>query len=114
MIDEPDPTALLEAMANTLTDQVVPATTGGAQHAARVVANLCRVLARDRAADAEATLLALRDLLGHDGAAPDLVAELDQVIGRGERLDEILPLLLADATRRADVAKPGYTDHGAT
>ena len=32
MRDEPDVVTLLEAMATTLTEQVVPASTGGAQH----------------------------------------------------------------------------------
>ena len=112
MIDEPDANALLEAMAATLSDQVVPATNGGAQHAARVVANLCRVLARDdRDANAE-TRRSLEQLTGHDGPLRDLITELDQMIVEGERLDEILPLLFADAARRAEVSKPGYTTHG--
>ena len=111
MIDEPDHLTLLNAMADTLSDQVVPATSGGAQHAARVVANLCRILARDSQSGPEQarTIEALRQLLAGDGPDRDLVAELDQLIERGERLDEILPLLLTDVTRRAEIARPGYT-----
>ena len=41
MIDRPDATLLLEAMAATLTDKVMPELSGGAQHQARIVANLC-------------------------------------------------------------------------
>ena len=113
MIDEPDAVTLLEAMATTLSEQVVPACTGGAQHSARVVANLCRVLAREAGSDGGAeTRRALVELLGRDAALPDLVADLDDLIVRGETPADVLPLLLADAARRAEVAKPGYTDHG--
>ena len=34
-------------MATTLTDKVMPELSGGPQHQARIVANLCRVVARD-------------------------------------------------------------------
>ena len=55
MIDRPDATQLLEAMAATLTDKVMPELSGGAQHQARIVANLCRIVARDLADDATDT-----------------------------------------------------------
>lgn len=70
MIDRPEPVALLNAMATTLSEQVVPECSGGPQHAARVVANLCRILARefDLGPDnREASLLQLQELLGTDG-----------------------------------------------
>ncbi len=115
MRDEPDAVTLLEAMATTLTDQVVPACSGGSQHSARVVANLCRILARDARDEQQAeTVRALVDLLGRPAPTEALVAELDQMIIEGERLDEILPVLLADTARRAEIAKPGYTDHAPT
>ena len=112
MIDEPDAVTLLEAMAATLSEQVVPATSGGAQHAARVVANLCRILARDAqsADDAARAQEALALLLDQDGSHPDLVAALDRLIADGDAPDGTLALLLDDATRRAEIAKPGYTD----
>ena len=44
MIDRPDATVLLEAMAATLTDKVMPELSGGAQHQARIVANLGQIL----------------------------------------------------------------------
>jgi len=110
MIDRPDATVLLEAMAATLTDTVMPELSGGAQHQARIVANLCRVVARDLADDATDTTAALTALLGAKGSLDDLAAALDHHLAAGELLDEALPLLLADAARRAEVAKPGYTD----
>ena len=108
MIDEPDAVTLLEAMARTLSDSVVPALSGGVQHEARVVANLCRILARELAAPPtdEAALAAL---LGHDGELSDLIAELDAVIARGDAPDDTLGVLLADVARRAEITKPGYT-----
>ena len=64
MIDRPDAALLLEAMAATLTDKVMPELSGRAQHQARIVANLCRVVARDLADDATDTTAALTALLG--------------------------------------------------
>ena len=110
MIDRPDAAVLLEAMAATLTDTVMPELSGGAQHQARIVANLCRIVARDLADDATDTTAALTALLGAEGSLDDLAAVLDRRLAAGELLDEALPLLLADAARRAEIAKPGYTD----
>ena len=110
MIDRPDAAVLLEAMAATLTDTVMPELSGGAQHQARIVANLCRIAARDLADDATDTTAALTALLGAEGSLDDLAAVLDHRLAAGELLDEALPLLLADAARRAEIAKPGYTD----
>ena len=110
MIDRPDATQLLEAMAATLTDKVMPELSGGAQHQARIVANLCRIVARDLADDAADTTAALTALLGTEGSLDDLAAVLDHRLAAGELLEEALPTLLADAARRAEIAKPGYTD----
>ena len=109
MVDEPDVKTLLEAMAATLTDQVVPSCAGGAQHAARVVANLCRIVARDLADDATDTTAALTALLGAEGSLDDLAAVLDHRLAAGELLDEALPLLWPTPPG-AEIAKPGYTD----
>ena len=108
MYDDPDAVTLLEAMAKTLSDSVVPALSGGVQHEARVVANLCRILARELAeAGADRDMFA--DLLGHDGQLADLAAELDGLIAAGDAPDDTLAVLLADVTRRAEITKPGYT-----
>lgn len=108
MHDEPDAVTLLEAMATTLSDSVVPALSGGVQHEARVVANLCRILAREFAeAGPDRDMYAA--LLGHDGQLADLAAELDHVIVSGKAPPETLAVLLADVTRRAEITKPGYT-----
>lgn len=110
MIDRPDAISLLEAMASTLDNEIIPVTEGGAQHQARVVANLCRVLARELGATDTQTHRDLAELVGHDGELADLVAELDRQIADGTVAHDPLWLLLADAARRAEIAKPGYTD----
>lgn len=108
MYDEPDAVTLLEAMATTLSDSVVPALSGGVQHEARVVANLCRILARELSeAGADRDMFAA--LLGHDGQLADLAAELDALIAAGEAPPDTLAVLLSDVTRRAEITKPGYT-----
>ena len=112
MIDEPDAVTLLEAMAATLTAEVLPATSGGAKHSARVVANLCRILARDLSATDDDTARALDDLLGRPGTLTELIDELDRRIAAGSAPAGTLDMLLADAARRAEIAKPGYTDDG--
>ncbi len=81
MIDRPDAARLLRAMATTLSDDVVPACHGPAQHAARVVANLCRILERESAAGGhgkEETQQALATLLNREGSLEELVSQLDE------------------------------------
>ena len=121
MKDRPNAVELLRAMAETLTDEVVPATKGGAQHAARVVANLCRILEREWEAgnSGEAkTRDALVSLLGNSNSGSnsdsssdsDLIAELDQRLKNSdEEFDaKAAEVLLADVRRRLAVDRPGY------
>ena len=110
MLDEPDAATLLEAMAATLTDRVMPALEGGVRHEARVVANLCRILARELAADESDRRRALADLLGHDHDLERLVTDLDAAIAAGRAPGGTLDTLLADAAIRAEITRPGYTD----
>ncbi len=118
--DEPSAEALLLAMAATLSDQVVPAASGGAAHAARVVANLCRILARE-AADpgdgrGDADLLALldrTDLQGTSEATPDgLIRALDDRLRGGDADFAVaaLPVVRRDVERRLRIAKPSYLE----
>ena len=67
MLDRPDAATLLKAMAETLSNEVLPATSGGTRHAVRVVANLCHILEREVVAGptaSEQTRRALAELLG--------------------------------------------------
>ncbi len=111
MHDAPTAEELLNAMARTLAEEVVPETDGPAQHAARVVANLCRILGREVAASADDhTTSALLSLIGESDPNIDLASRLDQLLQRNDpAFDEaILPLLLADVEHRLAISKPSY------
>jgi len=116
MIERPASAELLEAMARTLTDTVVPDCTGAPQHAARVVANLCRILAREAHAGTdgiETSISELQAWLGSDSADLNtLVAQLDSRLATSNDDEDgtLHRILLDDARRRLDVAKPGYGD----
>ncbi|MEZ5383594.1 MAG: DUF6285 domain-containing protein [Microthrixaceae bacterium] len=130
MGDQPTAEALLEAMADTLDRQVVPSAVGGAQHAARVVANLCRIIGRELASepgsgaagDLEAEVWRL---LGSDEPPDDVppmgqasalsteaVAALDRALRSPDPqlLDAALPLLRRDVERRLAISKPTYLE----
>jgi len=125
MLDRPDAAALLHAMAETLSQEVLPATRGGAQHSVRVLANLCRILEREVRAGrspAEETREALARLLGRpeergrDGEESDLeelARELDRRLATAPTADRELEtrahaVILADIRRRLAIDRPGY------
>ena len=130
MLDRPDAVTLLKAMADTLSNEVLPATSGGTRHAVRVVANLCRILEREVVegpAASEQTRQALADLLDYDqdAALPELVAELDRVLRDGDSTgatdntadnatdgatfdSKVRKVILADVERRLAIDRPGY------
>lgn len=95
--DRPSAAELLEIVAETLSDTVVPATASHAQHQARVAANLCRILSRE--------------LAGDERRSPDLPASLTHVDDATAEAvyDEVLQLVRS----KLDVVKPGYDQHGA-
>jgi hypothetical protein len=95
--DRPTAVELLEIMAATLSQTVVPATAPHAQHQARVVANLCRVLGRELAADKPTTVSIPPSLRDVDNATAD------------DAYGHILELVRA----KLAVNKPGYDAHGA-
>ena len=96
-MDRPTAVELLEIMAETMSDSVVPATAPHAQHQARVVANLCRILGRELAAGTGIVAHLPDSLLDVDDDAAD--AAYDQVL-------ELVRAKLA-------VNKPGYDAHDA-
>ncbi len=112
MKDSPRAWDLLEAVARTLSEQVLPDTQGSSQHAVRVAANLCRIAAREIDAppgdDIDRRLAELVDL----GPDEDLATALDDRLRRGDPDfdDAVFDLLLDDVRRRVDIAKPGYSD----
>lgn len=113
MLDRPDAAALLDAMAKTLSDEVLPTTSGATRHSVRVVANLCRILERevkDGPGHAEQTREALMQLLGCQASLPELVAELDRRLqGADESFEaSAREVLMQDVERRLSVDRPGY------
>lgn len=137
MNDSPSARHLLEAVARTLTEQVLPETSGGTAHAVRVSANLCRIVSRELAAqdDSESHLgiaaalniEAYGDETNHGhgggGGGGDNSATGDDrrlAVALDERLKQPDPvfeqaigdLLYQDVCRRVDIAKPGYRDLG--
>lgn len=109
MLDEPDAATLLEAMATTLTERIMPVLEGGLRHETRVIANLCRIVARELTADPAPQQRALVDLLGHDDELATLVAALDTAISEGRAPAGTLEFLSIDAAHRAEITRPGYT-----
>ncbi|MDH3293703.1 MAG: DUF6285 domain-containing protein [Acidimicrobiia bacterium] len=131
MIDRPDATTLLSAMADALIADVASALGRDpseapdptAHYTTRVVANLCRILARETELGPAASRATIRDLeclLGRPGSLPELVARLDDrltVDGKrpvADRLDrvEVFNVLKADVARRLAIARPDYAVPG--
>lgn len=122
MIDRPTAPDLLSAMAETLSTTVVPACEGAPQHSARVVANLCRILAREWDAGPDATARTVADMAtllegpGDDGdlssrSAEELAELVDQRLAHADPAlagADVHAALLANVERRLAVAKPSY------
>lgn len=114
MIDRPNASELLTAMADTLTREVMPSLNGAAKHSARVVANLCKILAREWNEGDGPPVDDLRDLLDSpDADYASLVAELDRRLADSSpETDELaaaaLPIVMADVERRLAIDRPGY------
>lgn len=96
-VDRPTAAELLEIIAATLTETVVPATATHAQHQARVAANLCRILQRELEAEPGAPVSLPDSLI--DCSDSDAAAAFDDV--------------LALVQSKLAVAKPGYDTHDA-
>lgn len=95
--DRPTAAELLEIVAATLSETVVPATAPQAQHQARVAANLCRILGRELAAGAPAQT-----------TFPDTLLEADDATAAAA-YDDAVALVAA----KLAIVKPGYDAHGA-
>jgi hypothetical protein len=97
-MDRPTAIELLEIIAETLNDTVVPATAPHAQHQARVAANLCRILGRELAAGALEVPELPVSLIGCDDATA------------AAAFDDVLALVRS----KLAIAKPGYDTHDAS
>jgi hypothetical protein len=114
--DSPDAGRLLQAIADTLENQVLADAEPSVQHQVRVAANLCRILQREvslgAGADREARQQ-LAPLLGHDGDSLELWRELAGRLetspdGGQEDNPAVHAALLAIVRDKLAVAKPGY------
>lgn len=114
MIDRPVAPELLRAMARALTDDVVANTDGQVQYSARIVANLCKILARESALAPNQPTQALAELKTMLPEAGDdlneALALFDQHISDEpfESGESLYRLLLTDVERRLAVARPQY------
>lgn len=94
--DRPTAAELLEIVAATLSESVVPATAPHAQHQARVAANLCRILQRELESDPAPPPELPDSLLGVDDATANAA------------FPQVLDLVRA----KLAINKPGYDTHG--
>lgn len=96
-MDRPTASELLEIVAETLSETVVPATAPHAQHQARVAANLCRILGRELAAGTPAA-----------PDFPDSLLDVDDATATAA-YDDALALVEA----KLAIVKPRYNEHNA-
>lgn len=119
MHQPPSAADLLRTVAETLTDDVVPATTGPAQHQARVAANIASIVARElefgpavRAREEEL----LREIGGSEVQDADNLPAVVAAALRAGAADtasehDRVRALLTDIVRGdLSIAKPGYDD----
>ena len=115
MHQPPSAAELLRTVATTLTDEVVPALDGPAQHRARVAANIVEIVAREielgpavRADEAAALVAIIGD--GSADAADVAAALRSGVADDPAEHERIRELLVAIARGDLSIAKPGYDD----
>lgn len=114
MIDLPRGGDLLRAMAEALTNDVIPHTTDQAQYSARIVSNLCLIMAREVdvvPADKHLMLERLRDFLPeHSGDLLRMTGWLDSLIAVNALDDDraLHQLLMRDVEHRLAISQPDY------
>lgn len=119
MHDRPTQRELLEIIAETLTDVVVPATAPHAQHQARVAANLCRILAREQGqtehvTGADSPMARLEQMLDIENGAGDIDTVNDALAATDAATAARVHDAVAELVRqKLVVAKPGHDAHDA-
>jgi hypothetical protein len=106
----PETSSVLEAVAEFITDRVVPASSGGTQFQARVAASLLRTVARELALGA---LVAERADQRRASLGTQSAADLATQIRAGEfddRIDELAGILRGLAIDRLAIVSPGYVE----
>jgi hypothetical protein len=111
----PSAADLLRTVADTLTEEIVPALDGPAQHRARVAASIVEIVAREidlgpavRAAEA----VNLRAIAGDADADPAAVAVALRAGAADDPAEHarVRDLLIGIARGDLSIAKPGYDD----
>jgi len=129
MQDRPTSVELLEAAADFVDRELVPATEGARQFQARVVANVMRIVAREIKMEdplVRSEVKALARLLGHDAphlhslddlraAAAGMGEELTAKIRAGEAVDggwrgEVLAVMRQSVEDKLRIANPRYLE----
>jgi hypothetical protein len=119
MHQPPSAADLLRTVAETLSDDVVPATTGPAQHQARVAANIASIVARELELGADVRAREDQLLREIGGAAvnnaDDLSTAVAELLRSGaadtESEHHRVRALLTEIVRGdLSIAKPGYDD----
>ena len=119
MHQPPSAADLLRTVAETLSDDVVPATTGPAQHQARVAANIASIVARELELGPDVRAREDQLLREIGGAAVNNADELSAAVAEllrsgaadTESEHDRVRALLTDIVRGdLSIAKPGYDD----
>jgi len=119
MHQPPSAADLLRTVAETLIDDVVPATTGPAQHQARVAANIASIVARELELGPDVRAREDQLLREIGGAAvnnaDDLSAAVAELLRSGaadteSEHDRVRALLTEIVRGDLSIAKPGYDD----
>ena len=115
MFDRPTASELLATIAETLADEVLPATEGLVQHHVRVAVNLCQILEREARlgleieADEIARLQTLLESDTKDAAALNRALDLKLAFSSDEAFTrDAWRELLAITRAKLRVAKPGH------
>src|SRR5208283_3606105 len=125
MQDRPTSVELLEAAADFVDRELVPAIEGARQFQARVVANVMRIVAREIKLEdplVRSEVKALARLLGRDAlraAAASMSEELTAKIRAGEadgggRRREVLAVVRQSVENKLRIANPRYLDSDIT
>jgi len=119
MHQPPSAADLLRTVAETLSDDVVPATTGPAQHQARVAANIASIVARELELGPDVRAREDQLLREIGGAAVNNADELSAAVAELLRSgaadtesehDRVRALLTEIVRGDLSIAKPGYDD----
>jgi hypothetical protein len=114
--DRPSAAELVAAVREFLEHDVMAATEGRVQFHTRVAVNVLNMVQRELEGEPAATAearRALAGLVGHDGTAQELTAELARAIRAGDlddRHDDVVATLRGIVRAKVTVTNPRYVD----